>query len=153
MKSLKFKTYVDKASDIKRQWYIIDAQQVILGRLATEASKLLVAKHKPTYTPHIDNGDYVVVINTDKIAVSGDKEEQKIYYHYSGYRSGIKQRTVAEQRQLDSTKLIYMAIKGMLPKNKLQSPRLNRLKIYADSNHPHAAQKPIELKLKQIKKG
>ena len=145
------KTYVDKTEDISHNWHIVDASKIELGRLASEIAKLLTGKHKPTYTPHIDNGDWVIVINANKVKLTGNKEATKIYYRHSGYKGGIKQRTAGEQRALDSTKLIYLAIKGMLAKNKLQDLRLKRLKVYADDQHLHDGQKPTEYILKQTK--
>lgn len=137
-----FKTYNQKATDLKAQWYIVDALDLPLGRLAGEVSKLLVGKHKPTYTPHLNNGDWVIVINSDKFLVTGRKEEDKTYYRHSGYVGNLRQTTLAQQREKDSTKIIYTAIKGMLPKNKLRDLRLSRLKIYKTTDHPHQAQQP-----------
>ena len=146
------RTYVQKKGDLKAQWHLIDVADLTLGRVATEISQLLIGKHKPTYTPHLNNGDFVIVINSQQIALSGQKEDEKIYYRHSGYIGNLKQRTVAEQRQRDARKIIYKSVYGMLPKNKLRAERLNRLKIYLDDQHTHHGQKPIPFKLKSLKK-
>ena len=131
-----------KASEIDRKWYVIDASSATLGRVATQVAEKLIGKHKATYTPHIDNGDFVVVINSDKLQVSGKKLNQKVYYRHSGYIGSLKEATLAEHLEKDSTRVIEMAVKGMIPKNKLQTPRMARLKVYAGEEHPHEAQKP-----------
>lgn len=131
------KTYMQKTSDVKREWHIVDAQDKILGRLATDIAQKLIGKHKKEYTPHIDAGDYVVVINAEKIAVTGNKEEQKKYYRHSGFPGGLKVRTLGELRETFPERIIEKAVKNMLPKNKLQSPRMTRLKVYAGAEHPH----------------
>lgn len=145
------KTFSLKPADVDRKWYIIDASEVPLGRLATQISSLIIGKGKPTFTPHVDGGDYVVVINAQSVAVTGNKEADKIYYRHSGYPGGIKQRTLAEQRDKDSTKIIFNAVRGMLPVNKLRDGRLQRLKVYVDDKHHHEAQKPIKLSVKDKK--
>lgn len=147
------KTYTDKAGDVDHKWVIIDASQAPLGRTATFIATRLTGKYKATYTPHIDNGDYVVVINAGKTPVTGGKETKKIYYRHSGYPGGIKSRTFLEKQALDSTSIIYAAVRGMLPKNKLSPLRLQRLKIYADENHPHGPQKPTALDIRPQAKG
>ncbi len=134
------KTYMQKSAVVKRKWHLLDAQDKILGRLATQITQLLIGKHKPSYTPHIDAGDYVIVINASKVAVSGKKENDKIYYHHSGYLGGLKQKTLAQMRAVAAPKIIEKAVKNMLPKNKLQSLRMNRLKVYAGAEHKHEAQ-------------
>lgn len=141
------KTYSQKSSEVARKWYVIDASKVPLGRLATIIAQVLTGKAKSTYTPHIDDGDYVVVVNSDKLVVTGKKLEQKKYYRHSGYIGGIKDRTLEEQLEIDSTQVIKSAVSGMLPKNKLQSERVKRLKVYSGSEHEHSAQKPEELKV------
>ena len=146
------KTYSQKPADVTRAWYVVDATDVPLGRLSTEVSRLLVGKHKPTYTPHTDGGDYIIVINSDKVALTGAKETDKTYYRHSGYIGNLRERTAAEQREKDSRKLISTAIKGMLPKNKLAAGRLERLKIYVDAEHTHAPQQPKEMTIKTGKK-
>jgi len=134
------KTYRLKKQDITSSWHLIDATDKTLGRLATEISKLLLGKHKPTFEPHLVMGDYVIVINSDKVAVTGQKNEKKIYYRHSGYPGGIRSRTFAEQMQLDSRKVIEDAVKGMLPHNSKGRSLFRMLKVYANDNHPHASQ-------------
>lgn len=139
------KTYSQKPSEVVRQWYLIDATGVSLGRLATEIAKLLSGKHKPTYTPHIDGGDSVVVINTDQMRITGAKLGQKRYFRHSGYPGGIRSKTLEQQMEQDSTAVITNAVKGMLPHNRLLDERLKRLKVYAGAEHPHEAQQPKTL--------
>ncbi|MBR73795.1 MAG: 50S ribosomal protein L13 [Dehalococcoidaceae bacterium] len=134
------KTYRLKRKDISSQWHIIDATNQPLGRLATKISSLILGKHKPTYEPHLAMGDYVVVINSDKVIVTGQKFDQKIYYRHSGYPGGIRQRTFAEQMELDSRRIIEKAVKGMLPHNVRGRTLFKRLKVYSTDKHPHAAQ-------------
>jgi len=134
------KSYMQKSQTVERQWHLLDAQGKILGRLATEIAQLLIGKQKPSYTPHIDAGDYVVVINAAHVMVTGKKETDKIYYHHSGYLGGLKQKTLKQMRALSAPKIIEKAVKNMLPKNKLRSLRMNRLKVYAGSEHKHRAQ-------------
>ena len=141
-------TYSLKKDEIERKWYIIDAENKPLGRVATEAAKLLRGKHKPTYTPTIDTGDHVIVINCKDAVLTGKKLDQKIYRHHSGYIGGMKETTAREMMQKDSGKAMTLAIKGMLPKNSLGRQMIKKLRVYAGSEHPHAAQKPVELKLK-----
>lgn len=131
-----------KSSEIARNWYVIDASQAPLGRVASAAAQKLVGKHKSTYTPHMDNGDFVIVINAEKIVVTGKKMADKTYYRHSGYIGSTKETTLAELMEKDPTQAITRAVKGMLPKNKLQSERLARLKVFAGAEHPHDAQKP-----------
>lgn len=139
------KTSSLKASEISRNWYVIDASTDTLGRVATQVAEKLIGKHKATYTPHIDNGDFVVVVNSDNIKVSGKKMDDKKYYRHSGYIGSIKEATLGEKIEKDSTKVIELAVKGMLPKNKLQNDRMIRLKIYPTADHPHEAQKPQKM--------
>ncbi|OGD79111.1 50S ribosomal protein L13 [Candidatus Collierbacteria bacterium RIFOXYB1_FULL_49_13] len=127
-----------KASQINRRWHLIDLDGQILGRTATKAAGLLIGKHKPEYTSHIDSGDYVVVINTDKLKVTGKKLAQKTYYRHSGYPGNLKAQTLEEKMAQDSTKVFQKAVKGMLPKNKLQAPRMARMKIFKEATHPYA---------------
>ena len=134
------KTYSVKASEIKRQWHVIDASGKILGKLATEAATLLMGKHKPIYSRHLDTGDFVVVINADKIQVSGNKVKQKIYYRHSGYPGGFKSVTLEKMMQTKPTWVIEHAVKGMLPKNRLGASMLKKLKVYTGDAHPHLAQ-------------
>ena len=134
------KTYSTKASDIERQWHVIDAEDQILGRLATRIASLLMGKHKPMFTRHLDTGDFVVVINADKIRVTGNKAKQKVYYRHSGYPGGLKSITLEEMMQSHPTRAIEYAVKGMLPKNKLGTSMLKKLRVYAGDTHPHLGQ-------------
>ena len=142
------KTYSQKTAEVTRKWILIDASEAPLGRIATIVSQRLVGKHKPSYTPHIDGGDNVVIINSDKLVVTGNKELAKKYYRHSGYPGGIKEMSLEKMREKDSTKIIIAAVKGMLPKNKLLDERLKRLKVYRDENHTHAPQKPVKVEVK-----
>jgi large subunit ribosomal protein L13 len=143
------KTYSIKPSEIKREWYILDASEIPLGRLATNAASLLLGKGKPTVTPHIDGGDYVIIINSGSLVVTGKKETDKHYYRHSGFPGGIYRRTLKEQMERDPNKVIFDAVRGMLPVNKLRDGRLARLKIYADDQHNHNAQKPTAISFKK----
>jgi len=145
------KTYSAKPTEVTRKWYLIDASQAPLGRVATKVATLLTGKEKPMFTHHIDCGDYVVLINSDKLVVTGDKLTKKVYYRHSGYPGNLKALTLAEKITKDSTRVLFQAIRGMLPVNKLRDARLNRLKIYTSSEHQHEAQKPIMLSLKEGK--
>ena len=131
-----------KASDVERQWWVVDAEGQTLGRLASRIALVLRGKHKPIYTPHIDTGDYVIVINADKVATTGKKIDEKIYYRHSGYPGGLRERTLREQLDKAPTEPIRLAVKGMLPKNKLGRQMIEKLKVYAGPDHTHAAQKP-----------
>lgn len=142
------KTFSLKSSDIKRNWVLIDATEAPLGRLATVVSQRLVGKYKPTYTPHMDDGDYVVVVNADKLVVTGDKEKSKVYYRHSGYPGSTKAASLGEMKAKDPAKVIASAVKGMLPKNKLADQRMNRLKVFAGEEHTHDAQKPVKIGVK-----
>lgn len=144
------KTFSLKSGDIKRNWVLIDASEAPLGRVATLVARRLVGKYKPTYTPHIDDGDYVVVINADSLVATGNKEATKTYYRHSGYPGSTKARTLAEVKDKDATKAITAAVKGMLPKNKLTAQRMARLRVYADAEHGHEAQKPSKLPVKNV---
>jgi len=141
------KTFSKRKEDIgSRDWFIVDATDVPVGRLATKIAAMLSGSAKPTFSPHTDDGDFVVVINSDKVAATGKKDNQKVYYRHSGYMGSTKSTTLGEQMEKDSTKVISDAVYGMLPKNKLRPPRMNRLKIYVDESHDHAAQSPKEIK-------
>ena len=142
------KTYSQKSSDVSRRWVLFDASELPLGRLATEIANYLTGKYKPTYTPHIDGGDYVVVINAAQTIVTGRKETDKVYYRHSGFPGGIKDATLKEVRERFPERIIETAVKGMLPKNKLQAERLKRLRIFAGSEHTHAAQTPEKVEVK-----
>lgn len=134
------KTYSTKASDIKRQWHVIDASDKILGKLATQAASLLMGKHKPILSRNLDTGDFVVVINADKVRVTGNKTKQKLYYRHSGYPGGLKSVSLEKMMQADSTRVIEHAIKGMLPHTRLGASMLKKLRVYAGDTHPHQAQ-------------
>lgn len=145
------KTYSAKPTDVNRQWYVLDASEVSLGRLSTKAATLLTGKEKPMFTHHIDTGDYVIVINADKLVVTGNKLEGKKYYSHSNYPGGLKEATLKDKMAKDSTEVIRKSVRGMLPVNKLRADRLTRLKIYAGAEHNHEAQKPTKLNLKEGK--
>ncbi|MDD2364675.1 MAG: 50S ribosomal protein L13 [Desulfuromonadaceae bacterium] len=139
------KTEVAKAENVKRDWYIVDAQDLVLGRLSTQIANVLRGKNKTLFTPSVDTGDFVIVINAEKIALSGLKSAKKVYYNHSGYVGGLKEITAEKLLAKKPEELIKRAVKGMLPKNKLASAMLSKLKIYAGPNHPHAAQQPKSL--------
>ncbi len=139
------KTYVTKQSEVEREWYVVDAAGQTLGRLASRVARVLRGKHKPIYSPSVDTGDYVIVVNAEKIHVTGRKLDQKIYYRHSGYPGGIKQITLRNLLQKRPTRVIEHAVKGMLPKNRLGRRMLRKLKVYAGPEHPHAAQQPSPL--------
>lgn len=141
------KTYSQKPAEVTRKWVLVDASEATLGRVATTIAKYLIGKYKPTYTAHIDGGDFVVVVNAANIQVTGDKMEDKKYYRHSGFPGGIKERTLSEQLRLDPTKVVADAVAGMLPKNKLVEGRLKRLKIYSGAEHTHAPQQPEKVKV------
>jgi large subunit ribosomal protein L13 len=134
------KTYSPKAKDIEREWWVIDAADKTLGRIATQVANLLMGKHKPIYAPHIDTGDYVVVINAAKVKVTGQKAEQKIYYRYSGYPGGLKSPSFKELFSKDPSRVMELAVKGMLPNNRLGRAMFKKLKVYSGNEHPHQAQ-------------
>ena len=136
------KSYIAKAGDIQHNWYVIDAEGKTLGKLAAETAMILRGKKKPTYTPHMDCGDYVVVINAEKICVTGKKESDKIYKRHTGYPGGLREMTLAEMRAKKPEEIIRHAVKGMMPKGKLGRDMFKKLKVYAGPEHPHAAQKP-----------
>ncbi len=138
-------TPVIKPSEVKRDWYIVDASDVILGKLSTQVASMLRGKHKPTFTPHVDNGDFIVVVNAEKVRVTGKKEEDKVYYHHTQYPGGIKSTTVRQQREKHPDRIITHAVRGMLPKGPLGRKMLKKLKVYAGTEHPHDAQQPKTL--------
>ncbi len=142
------KTYSQKPSEISRRWVLFDASELPLGRLATQIATHLTGKYKPTYTPHMDGGDYVVVINAAQAVVTGDKETAKTYYRHTGFPGGIKDASLKEVREKFPERIIEEAVKGMLPKNKLQAERLKRLRIFAGSDHSHTAQTPEKVEVK-----
>jgi large subunit ribosomal protein L13 len=139
------KTYSAKPKEIEQRWYLVDAEGQTLGRLATRIADTLRGKRKAVYTPHIDTGDFVVVVNAEKIAVTGKKREEKIYYRHSGYPGGLRQRTFAEEIERRPTEVLRKAVKGMLPRNRLARRQLTKLKVYAGPEHPHEAQNPSPL--------
>ncbi|MGI8421527.1 MAG: 50S ribosomal protein L13 [Gaiellaceae bacterium] len=141
------KTYNAKPGEISRDWYIVDAEGKTLGRLATQIADTLRGKRKPVYTPHIDTGDFVVVVNAEKVAATGQKLDQKRYYRHSGYPGGLKSRTLREQLDRQPAEVLRKAVKGMLPRNRLSRAQLTKLKIYAGPEHPHEAQAPKPLPL------
>lgn len=139
------KTYLTPVNEIEKDWYVVNAEDKILGRLAAEIASRLRGKHKPSFSTFIDNGDFIVVTNADKIKLTGNKWDQKKYYRHTGYMGGIKEATAKELLEKHPTQLLEKAVKGMLPKNKLGRAQLKKLKIYAGSEHPHKAQQPVEL--------
>jgi large subunit ribosomal protein L13 len=141
------KTYQANAQDRERDWYVVDAESRTLGRLATQIANVLRGKHKPTYTPHVDVGDFVIVVNAEKIAVTGNKREKKLYWRHSGYPGGIRSRTLGDLLEKRPEEVIRKAVKGMLPRNRLARQQLRKLKVYAGPEHPHQAQKPDQLEI------
>ena len=139
-------SYMQRKEDVVRDWWVIDAEDVNLGRLATKVATVLRGKHKPTYTPHIDGGDYVIVINASKVNLTGNKLDDKIYYNHSGYTGGLRERTARTMRDNYPVEMVERAVKGMLPKGRLGRQMYKKLFVYAGSEHPHAAQKPKEMK-------
>ena len=144
------RTYSPKPGDVTRQWHVIDAQDVVLGRLATTAANLLRGKHKPIFAPHVDAGDFVVIINADKVHLSGNKRTQKMAYRHSGYPGGLKSVTYTELLEKDPTKAVEKAVRGMLPRNSLARQQLTKLKVYTGATHPHAAQQPVPFEITQV---
>lgn len=142
------KTFSQKPADVTRRWILIDAASAPLGRVSTEIAKYLIGKYKPSYTPHVDGGDYVVVINAEKAVVTGNKETGKIYYRHSGFPGGIKDASLAEVREKFPERIIEHSVAGMLPKNKLSAERMKRLKVYTGPEHNHAAQSPEKVEVK-----
>ena len=140
------KTYSTKVSDIEREWHVIDASGKVLGRLATQVAGLLMGKHKPIFSRNLDTGDFVIVINADKVRVTGNKARQKVYYRHSGYPGGLKSITLEKMMQTNPTRVIEHAVKGMLPKNRLGAAIIKKLKVYAGDTHPHLAQTKVSSK-------
>nr|WP_221474704.1 50S ribosomal protein L13 [Sphaerisporangium rubeum] len=141
------RTFTPKATDVERQWYVIDATDVVLGRLATHVATLLRGKHKPIFAPHVDTGDFVIVINADKVTLTGNKLEQKKAYRHSGYPGGLRAVPYSELMEKRPDRAVEKAVKGMLPKNALGRRMAKKLKVYAGSEHPHAAQRPVPFEL------
>lgn len=143
------KTFSAKAHEVKRDWYIIDATDKVLGRLATEIARRLRGKHKAEYTPHVDTGDYIIVTNAEKVTVTGRKFKEKNYYRHSGYPGGIKEISFDKLQAQNPTRIIEIAVKGMLPKNPLGREMYRKLKVYAGTDHPHTAQQPKQLEIEE----
>jgi large subunit ribosomal protein L13 len=141
------RTFSAKPETVKRDWFVVDAQNMVLGRLASEIARRLRGKHKPEYTPHVDTGDYIVVINAEKVRVTGRKETDKMYYHHTGYPGGIKSKNLKKMRQEHPERIIEKAVKGMLPKGPLGRMMYSKLKVYVGPEHKHQAQQPISLTL------
>jgi large subunit ribosomal protein L13 len=142
------KTYIPKATEIERRWYIVDAEGLTLGRLATQIATIIRGKHKPSFTPHLDVGDYVIVVNAEKVHVTGNKEEQKFYYRHSGYPGGFRSTSLRDQLSRHPERVIETAVKGMIPHTNLGRDQLKKLKVFAGPNHPHAAQQPEPLEIR-----
>ena len=141
------KTFVAKEHEVEKKWYLIDAEDKVLGRLATKVAMMLRGKHKPIFTPHTDTGDFIVVVNADKVALTGKKWDKKVYYRHTGYTGGLKQITATRLREKQPENILRFAVKGMLPKNSLGRRQLKKLKIYAGPDHPHKAQQPEKLEI------
>ena len=148
MNTLSYKTQSAKKETVDRKWYVVDAEGEVVGRLGTKIAQVLRGKHKPSYTPHVDCGDYVIVINADKVRFTGSKWAQKEYITFSGYPGGQKRRTAQEQLEKKPTAIVESAVKGMLPKTKLGRAMIKKLFVYTDGEHPHGAQKPEKLEIK-----
>lgn len=145
------RTYTPKASEIERSWYVVDAEGLTLGRMASEVAKVLRGKHKPTYTPHLDTGDHVIIINADKVVLSSGKADKKQVYRHSGYPGGLRSRTYTELLDSRPEEAVRRTVRGMVPKNRLGRAQLKKLKVYAGPTHPHAAQQPKPLDLAHTK--
>jgi large subunit ribosomal protein L13 len=149
-KAISVRTFSPKAADVQRQWHVIDANDVVLGRLASQIAILLRGKHKPIFAPHVDTGDFVIVINADKVALTGKKRDQKFAYRHSGYPGGLTAVGYAELLEKHPTRAVEKAVRGMLPKNSLGRAQIKKLKVYAGPEHPHAAQQPTPYTLNQV---
>ena len=144
------RTFTPKPGDIERRWHVIDASDVVLGRLATQSAVLLRGKHKPIFAPHVDTGDFVIIINAGKVALTGNKREQKLAYRHSGYPGGLRSVSYTELLDKNPQRAVEKAIRGMLPKNSLGRQMLTKLKVYAGPEHPHLAQKPVPFEITQV---
>lgn len=144
------RTYTPKPGDVERTWHVIDATDVVLGRLATQAATLLRGKHKPTFAPHVDTGDFVIIVNADKVALTGAKREQKVAYRHSGYPGGLRAVGYTDLLAKRPERVVEKAVRGMLPKNSLGRAQLRKLKVYAGAEHPHAAQQPKAFQISQV---
>ena len=144
------RTYTPKPGDVERQWYVIDASDVVLGRLASQVATLLRGKHKPVFAPHVDTGDFVVVVNAEKVALTGAKADQKLDYRHSGYPGGLRATSYAQLLEKNPRRAVEKAVRGMLPHNRLSRQQITKLKVYAGPEHPHSAQKPIPFEISQV---
>ena len=144
------RTYSPKHGDVQRQWHVIDATDVVLGRLASQTATLLRGKHKPIYAPHVDTGDFVVIVNADKVALTGNKRLQKVEYRHSGYPGGLRSRSYEQLLEKNPRRVVEKAVKGMLPSGSLGRQMLSKLKVYAGPEHPHQAQKPVPYEITQV---
>ena len=144
------RTYSPKAGEITRTWHVIDATDVVLGRLASNVAKLLRGKHKTIFAPHVDTGDFVIIINADKVVLTGDKKKQKMEYRHSGFPGGLRATSYSDLLQTNPRRVVEKAVKGMLPHNKLGRQQITKLKVYSGSEHPHAAQSPVPYELTQV---
>lgn len=141
------KTFMAKKEELNRKWYVVDARDAVLGRLASRIALVLTGKHRARYTPHVDTGDFVIVINADQVRLTGQKKDKKIYYRYSGFTSGLKRVTAGKLLETHPERLIQFAVRGMIPKNRLGRAMFKKLKVYSGSEHPHTAQKPESISL------
>jgi large subunit ribosomal protein L13 len=144
------RTYSPKPGDVQRQWHVIDASDVVLGRLATQTATLLRGKHKPTFAPHVDTGDFVIIVNAGKVALTGNKREQKVAYRHSGFPGGLRRIPFSELLEKRPDRAVEQAVRGMLPKNSLGRQMLKKLKVYAGPEHPHGAQQPTPFEITQV---
>lgn len=144
------RTFTPKPDDVERSWYVIDAADVVLGRLASQAAQLLRGKHKPVFAPHVDAGDFVVIINAEQVALTGNKREAKLAYRHTGYPGGLRDTPYSELLEKNPERAVEKAVRGMLPKNKLAAQQLKKLKVYRGSEHPHAAQQPVPFTIDQV---
>jgi large subunit ribosomal protein L13 len=144
------RTYTPKPGEVQRSWHVIDADGVVLGRLASQAARLLRGKHKPVFAPHVDTGDFVIIVNASKVALTGQKREQKVEYRHSGYPGGLRRVPYADLLESRPERVVEKAVKGMLPKGTLGRAQLSKLKVYAGPDHPHQAQKPAPYEITQI---
>lgn len=144
------RTFTPKPDEVERSWYVIDAADVVLGRLASQAAQLLRGKHKPVFAPHVDAGDFVVIINAEKVALTGNKREDKLAYRHTGYPGGLRDTPYSELLEKNPERAVEKAVRGMLPKNKLAAQQLKKLKVYRGGEHPHAAQQPVPFTIDQV---
>lgn len=144
------RTFTPKPDEVERSWYVIDAADVVLGRLASQAAQLLRGKHKPVFAPHVDAGDFVVIINAEKVALTGNKREAKLAYRHTGYPGGLRDTPYSELLEKNPERAVEKAVRGMLPKNKLAAQQMKKLKVYRGAEHPHAAQQPVPFTIGQV---